>query len=192
MTKRLMGPKTLLFPMPAVLVGTYAEDGRADAMTAAWAAACCHAPPCVGVAVRRSRLTFANLEARGAFTLNVARADKAVAVDYLGIVSGREVPDKLARAGFEAVAATKVDAPILPGCPVNLECRVVGRLPLGSHTWFVGEVVEAHVDEELLTEDGKVRVDALDPLVFCTSSQDYHRLAGPVARAFSAGRALER
>lgn len=192
MTKRALGPTPLLFPMPAVLVATTCEDGRPDAMTAAWAAVCCHAPPCVGVAIRTSRLTLANIEARSAFSVNVPRADQAVAVDYLGIVSGRKEPDKVARAGLTAVPARAVDAPLLSECPVSLECRVVERLPLGSHVWVVGEVVEAHVEEALLDERDAVRVTELDPLVYCTSAREYRRLGGEVGRAFSAGDALRR
>jgi flavin reductase (DIM6/NTAB) family NADH-FMN oxidoreductase RutF len=177
--------------MPAVIVATWCDDGRPDAMTAAWTAICCHDPPCAGVAVRSTRLTYENLEARPAFTLNVPRRSAAEGVDYLGLVSGRKDPDKVARAGFEVASASVVEAPILVSCPVSLECRVVERLALGSHTWFVGQVMETQVDETLVGPDGTVDVGALDPLIFCTSSRNYHCLGAPVAKAFSVGRGLK-
>jgi flavin reductase (DIM6/NTAB) family NADH-FMN oxidoreductase RutF len=182
----------MIFPMPALLVGTYGEDGAANAMTAAWAAICCQSPPCAGVAIRSSRLTYANLLARRAFTLNVPRADAAAAVDYLGIVSGRDDPGKLARAGFEAARGAVVEAPILPGCPVNVECRLLERLDLGTHSWFVGEIVEVHVDEDCLDAGGKVDLGALDPLVFATSRRAYHRLGEALGPAFDLGKSLRR
>jgi flavin reductase (DIM6/NTAB) family NADH-FMN oxidoreductase RutF len=189
-SKRRLGPLPMIFPMPALLVGTTNDDGTANAMTAAWAAICCQSPPCAGVAIRSSRLTFANVVARRAFTLNVPRADDAAAVDYLGIVSGREDPGKLARAGFETVPGAVVEAPILIECPVNVECRLRERLDLGTHTWFVGEIVEVHVDEACLDAGGKVELGALDPLVFTTSRRAYHRLGAAVGRAFDIGRAI--
>ena len=93
--KRKLGPKTMIFPMPALLVGTYSEDGAPNAMTAAWASVCCHRPPCVSVAVRHNRATFANLQKKKAFSLNVPKSSQATAVDYLGMVSGNDEPKKL-------------------------------------------------------------------------------------------------
>jgi flavin reductase (DIM6/NTAB) family NADH-FMN oxidoreductase RutF len=143
------------------------------------------------VAIRSSRLTFANLVARRAFTLNVPRAADAAAVDFLGIVSGRDDPVKLARAGFEAGPGAVVEAPILGGCPVNVECRLVERLDLGTHSWFVGEIVEVHVDEACLDAGGKVDLAALDPLVYATSCRQYHRIGADLGRAFEIGRSRD-
>jgi flavin reductase (DIM6/NTAB) family NADH-FMN oxidoreductase RutF len=176
--------------MPALLVGTYCEDGTPNAMTAAWAAACCHRPPCVGVAVRHNRLTFANLQKQKVFTINVPRSTQAAQVDYLGMVSGMDKPNKLEVAGFEVEKGQKVNAPIITGCPVNLECKLVDRLALGSHSWFAGEIVEVHVDEQFVKENNRIDVTALDPLIYATTASEYHTLGKTVATAYSAGRQL--
>jgi flavin reductase (DIM6/NTAB) family NADH-FMN oxidoreductase RutF len=189
--KKLLGPSPMLFPMPAVLIGTYDDDGTPNAMTAAWAAACSHKPPCLGVAVRSSRLTFVNIGARGAFTINVPGAELAADVDYLGLVSGRKVPDKLARAGLSTHRATLVDAPVIERCKVVAECRLHSRLELGSHTWFVGEVLEVQVEEELVGGDGKVIVDCLDPLAYVTSEAHYRRIGADLGAAYDIGKRPE-
>ena len=75
--KKSLGPRTLAFPTPVWVVGTYDANGKPNAMTAAWASTCCLAPPCVGVAVRKNRLTFQNLEARQAFSRNVPNAGES-------------------------------------------------------------------------------------------------------------------
>ena len=190
--KKKVGPKSMLFPMPALLVGTYSQDGTPNAMTAAWAAACCHKPPCLGVAVNRVRLTFDNIQRTGAFTLNVPRTSQAAEVDYLGIVSGKKKPAKLAEIGMETTGGSKVDAPIINSCPVNVECRLVGSLELGGHLWFAGEVMEIHVDEACLDDSGKVDVELIDPLTYVTSSSDYRGIGGLVAKAYKAGKTLIR
>ncbi len=189
--KKQLGPQALVFPMPALLVGTFAEDGTPGAMTAAWAGVCCQKPVCVGVAVRHNRLTFTNIERKKAFTLNTPRTSQVVEVDYLGIVSGAKEPGKLAIAGIETKAGERVDAPILVDCPVNLECRLVESVALGTHTWFVGEVLEAHVDEALLLENGVIDIEAFDPLVYVTSVSEYRGLGKPVGKAFSIGKKLK-
>jgi flavin reductase (DIM6/NTAB) family NADH-FMN oxidoreductase RutF len=177
--------------MPAVLVGTYGDDGTPNAMTAAWAAACCHQPPCVGVAIRQNRLTHANLVARRAFTICVPGTTLAPQVDYLGIVSGKREPDKLARLGLATVPCPTIEAPLIEACPVVTECRLHSQLEIGTHTWFVGEVVDVHVDAELVDADGKIDVTALDPLGYATSVGEYRALGGPLGRAYSIGKALK-
>ena len=44
--------------------------------------------------------TTGNLKARGAFTVHFADAAHVVPADYVGLVSGRDQPDKLAKAGL--------------------------------------------------------------------------------------------
>jgi flavin reductase (DIM6/NTAB) family NADH-FMN oxidoreductase RutF len=188
--KKVLKPQPMLFPMPAVLVGTYCDDGNPDAMTAAWAAACCHKPFCLGVAIRQNRLTYANLKAKGAFTINVPSTSQAEAVDYLGIVSGRDRPDKIAVAGMEVDKGEVVDAPIISSCPVNVECELIGELEIGSHTWFVGEVKHIRADEELVEHDGTLNISDLDPLVYATSVAQYWSLGKPVGKAFNMGKKI--
>jgi len=182
----------MVFPLPALLVATYGEEGTPNAMTAAWAASCCHEPPCVGVAVRKSRLTYANIKARGAFTLCVPPTGLAREVDYLGITSGMREPDKLARLGLKTIRCPTADAPMLPACLVNVECRLHSHLAIGTHTWFVGEVVDVHADEACLDDTGAIDVAALDPLAYATSTRQYHALGAPVGRAFHMGKELRK
>jgi flavin reductase (DIM6/NTAB) family NADH-FMN oxidoreductase RutF len=190
--KKKIGAKSMIFPMPALLVGTYGEDGTPNAMAAAWTAICCHKPPCAGVAIRQSRLTFENLTRKKAFTLNVPKTSQAAEVDYLGIVSGKKEPKKLAAAGMKTVKADKVDAPILVDCPVNLECRLVEQTALGSHTWFVGEILEVHVDEDVFGNGDAIDVSSLDPLVYITSVSEYYSLGNPVAKAYNVGKKFKK
>jgi flavin reductase (DIM6/NTAB) family NADH-FMN oxidoreductase RutF len=188
--KKKVGARTLVHPMPAVLVGTYDEDGTANAMTAAWSVTCCMQPPCVGVAVRRERLTFLNIRRTGAFTINVPSTRQAAPVDYLGIVSGKDEKDKLATVGLDVERADRVDAPLLVDCPVCLECRLKDSLEIGTHTWFVGEVLEAHVEESGFDGDGKMDARLIDPLVYSTSDHHYYGIGERVATAFKVGKTL--
>ncbi len=189
--KKRLGPSPTIFPMPAVLVGTYNDDGTANAMTAAWAAACCHSPPCLGVAVRNTRLTFANIQRQKAFTINVPRTTLAVEVDYLGIVSGARRPDKLKHLDMDTTSGALVDAPLIDVCPVNVECRLFKSLELGTHTWFVGEVMEIHANGELVREDGKIDVPSLDPLAYSTSVGEYWSMGESIGGAYDIGKALK-
>ena len=139
--KRSLGPQTLPMPAPVWVIGSYDTAGRANGMTASWAGICNSTPPCVYAAIRRSRYTYDNIVARQAFTVCVPSAAYVKEADYLGIASGRD-EDKFARAGLTAVAGEKVDAPYIAQFPVAMECRVRQTVDLGSHTVFIGEVLD--------------------------------------------------
>ncbi|MEN6473646.1 MAG: flavin reductase family protein [Syntrophaceae bacterium] len=183
MDKQRIGPSTFLFPMPAVLVGTEVE-GKTNFMTVAWCGIACHEPPAVAVAIRGQRYTMEGIGIHGAFSVNVPRADMAKLVDYCGIHSGR----KHDKSGLFQTSPGRLDGvPIIDACPLNLECRVIHRLDLGSHTLVVGEIIETYVSPECLT-DGKIDPAKVDPLIYTPGIQVYQRLGEVVGKAFHDGR----
>ena len=52
--KKSIGAKTLLYPTPVLIVGTYDKTGKPNVMTVAWGGICCSAPPCVSISVREA------------------------------------------------------------------------------------------------------------------------------------------
>jgi flavin reductase (DIM6/NTAB) family NADH-FMN oxidoreductase RutF len=48
-----LGAKTLIYPAPVLVVGTYDKDGKPNVMTASWGGICCSQPPCVAVSLRK-------------------------------------------------------------------------------------------------------------------------------------------
>ncbi len=185
MEKMKIGPSTLLFPMPAVLVGTEVE-GKANFMTVAWCGIAAHVPPAITVAIRKERYSLKGITAHGAFSVNVPKADMVKVVDYCGIYSG----SKQDKSGlFTIFSGTLHGAPLIEECPLNLECKVIHTLDLGSHTLVVGQIVETHVSQDCMR--GKhVDPAKIDPLVYTTSTQVYQRLGAIVGKAFHDGREL--
>lgn len=62
--KKSLGPKTLLYPTPAWVVGTYSKDGNPNVMTIAWGGICCSKPPCVGISLRKATHSYGNIVER--------------------------------------------------------------------------------------------------------------------------------
>lgn len=56
----------------------------------------------------------------------------------------------------------KVNAPILPDCPVNIECTVVDSIVTGSHEMFIGKVEYVHADTELMDSEGNIDFSKID------------------------------
>jgi flavin reductase (DIM6/NTAB) family NADH-FMN oxidoreductase RutF len=185
--KKSIGAKTLLFPTPVLMVGTYDQDGKPNLMNAAWGGICCSQPPCVAVSLRKATYSYAAIIDRAAFTVGIACESKMVEADYVGIASGRDV-DKFAVTGLTAVRSELVDAPYAAEFPVVLECRLLHTLEIGLHTQFVGEILDVKADAGVLGEDGLIDIMKIKPLIFDTSHKGYHGVGPQLGRAFSVGK----
>ena len=183
MEKIKSGPQTLLYPMPAVLVGANVNE-RPNFMTAAWCGIAAYKPPAISVALRKERYTLEGIKENGTFSVNVSSTDMAKKTDFCGIYSGK-TKDKSQI--FETFYGELETAPLIQECPVNLECKAIHYLDLGSHTLVVGEIIETYITEECLT-DGKADPVKIDPLIYIPSTMKYHRLGEVVAQAFKIGK----
>jgi len=184
MEKKRLGPQTLLFPMPAVLVGATVDE-RPNFMTAAWCGIAASKPPAVSVGLQKVRHTLKGITKEGTFSINVPSAGLARLVDYCGIYSGaRRDKSEL----FSVFYGTLKTAPLIEECPVNLECRMIHRLDLKSHELVIGEIVDTHVSEDCITGE-KPDPEKIDPLIFTPGAAKYHRLGEVVGEAFSMGKA---
>jgi flavin reductase (DIM6/NTAB) family NADH-FMN oxidoreductase RutF len=160
-------------------------------LAVAWMTIAGSKPPAVGMIVGRRHHTLELIRRTGEFTVNFAPASLAMEVDYCGLAKGADV-DKFAVTGLHPAEAAIVDVPIIEECPYNLECRVLEEVDLVTGSLMVvGEIVEAHADEEVLDASGtSVDVGAMDPLCYITGTRDYWRLAEKVADAYSIGKSL--
>jgi flavin reductase (DIM6/NTAB) family NADH-FMN oxidoreductase RutF len=115
--------------------------------------------------LRNSRASHAAVLARREFVANLPSTKQYDAVELCGTRSGKDT-DKFEMCRLGKLPATVVAAPLIAECPINLECKVVHVLPLGSHDLVVAEIVKTHVDHQLLREDGTLDDTALDCLAW--------------------------
>lgn len=187
--KQSIGAKTLLYPTPVLVVGTYDKGGKPNAMAVAWGGVCCSQPPCVAVSLRQATYTYASMVERKAFTVSVPSEQHVKEADYLGIASGRDV-DKFAAAGLTPVRSDVVDAPYVGEFPLVLECRLLHTIEIGLHTQFIGEIVDVKADEAVLDESGKPDMAKVKPMVYATGTRTYHGVGELLGAAFSVGKAI--
>ncbi len=98
MDKIQLGPKTLIYPMPVLVVGSNV-NGKANFMVAAWGGIANGNPPMISVAIRPQRHTLIGINQNMSFSINVPSVDLIKETDYCGIVSGSEV-DKVEACKF--------------------------------------------------------------------------------------------
>lgn len=165
MAKQEWKSGNMLYPLPAILVGTRDPEGRDNLMTAAWAGTICSDPVMLSISVRKSRLTYENIMATGCFSVNLTTEALAKETDYCGVRSGR-LEDKWKVLGLKKEEASHISCPLLEASPVNLECRVTESRDLGSHTMFMAEVLAVHVDEAYLDKNGRLDLNRSRLLVY--------------------------
>lgn len=185
--KKSAGAKTLLFPTPVMMVGTYDQTGKPNLMTAAWGGICSSQPPSIAVSLRKATYSHGCIVERKAFTVGIACEGKMVEADYAGIVSGRD-GDKFAAAGLTPVRSELVDAPYAAEFPVVLECRLLHIVEVGLHTQFIGEIIDVKGDEDVFGDDGTLDIMKIKPLIFDTSHRGYHGVGPLLGKAFAVGK----
>lgn len=185
--RKNFGPKPMCYPMPVYIIGTYNADGTPNAMNAAWGGI--SEDQEISICIDSVHKTAENLQARKAFTVSMATAKYLTACDYVGIVSGSQVPDKFAKAGFHAVKSDFVDAPLIAELPMALECNVISYDPESCR--LVGQIVNVCADESVLGENGKVDVAKLQPITYDPMNHHYLILGETVGYAFQDGKALK-
>jgi flavin reductase (DIM6/NTAB) family NADH-FMN oxidoreductase RutF len=187
--KRSLGAKTIVYPTPVWVIGSYDKDNKPNMMTVAWGGVCSSNPPSVSISLRKATYSHGNITARKAFTVNVPSIDHVKEADHFGMVSGRN-EDKIAKAKLTAVKSEKVDAPYIEEFPLTLMCKVIQVHEIGMHTQFIGEIVDVLADDSVMGKDGLPDLEKVAPLIFVPGSSKYYTTGKKIADAFSVGKTI--
>ena len=179
------GSKPWFYPLPVLIVGSYDENGKANAMNAAWGGL--YDADLVELCLSESHKTTKNIKAKKAFTISFADADHVAACDYVGIASGNNTVDKMEKAGFTTEKSKFVDAPVINELPLTLECSFVRVTEEGN---IIGRIVNISAADSILGDDGQIDLTKFRPISFDPVHNGYHVLGEKVGAAFSDGKEL--
>lgn len=180
--RKNFGAKPYTYPQPVFIIATYNDDGTANAMNAAWGGI--SEDTQLSICVGANHRTAKNVVKRKAFTVSMADAKHVAECDYVGIVSGNKVPNKLEKAGFHVSKSEFVDAPIIDELPMCVECKLISYDE--ESCLLVGEILNISADESVLT-NGKIDPSKLEPITFDPVNHTYLKLGDKVGTAFSDG-----
>lgn len=186
--RKNFGVKPWTYPQPVFIVAAYDENGKPCAMNAAWGGI--HYDDQIAMCLGAEHKTVANILASKAFTVSMADAAHVAACDYVGVESGNKEPDKFSKAGFHAVKAAFVNAPVIQELPMTLECNLVSYDPKTCH--LVGQIINVSADESILDEKGKIDPAKLRPISFDPVHNAYLVLGEKVGNAFKDGLTLKK
>ena len=187
MARKNFGAKPCTYPQPVFIIAAYGENDVPSAMNAAWGGISDFKE--ISLDLSKGHKTVKDLRTRGAFTVSMGTLPQLVACDYVGVVSGNKVPDKVARAGWHVEKSAFVDAPVIKELPLTLECKLVSY---DEATGILkGEIVNVSADECILDGDGNVDVAKLQPITFDPFNNKYVVLGETVGNAFQDGLKLK-
>jgi len=188
--KKSLGAVPLVYPIPIALVGTlvnkkpnFAEIGDVGIMGVK--------PPLVYVSSGKDHYTNKGILKHGAYSINFPSTDLLEKTDFCGIKSGHDT-DKSEL--FDIFYGELKTVPMIRECPVNLVCKVVKTFSIQHREIFVGEVMDAYVNEEFVTEEkGRKKIPdmrKLDPIIYALDNQ-YYKIGEPIGVGYREGRKVK-
>ena len=182
------GVKSWMLPQPVLIIGTYNADGTPNAMNAAWGGQWDAKEIIISMG---SHATTENLDRCPDFTVAFATQETMVAADYVGIVSAKNVANKVEKTGWDVTPSTTVNAPVFSNFPMTLECRIQRKIDVSEEGYYiVAEILNILVNEEYITE-GKPDMDKMNLIVYNPIQHTYHSVGTSVGKAFSDGKNLK-
>lgn len=138
--EELLNKVTWKIPNALVLVGSRSGDER-NAMTTSWISQLSMDPVLIGVSVDNDAVTHRLISTGGCFTVNLwDSADTRIFVKF-----SKPATDDGASLNGRSVHSATTGAPVFDEALAWMDCEVRHTLNLGSHTLFVGKVVDAAI-----------------------------------------------
>jgi flavin reductase (DIM6/NTAB) family NADH-FMN oxidoreductase RutF len=176
-------------PQTVIIIGTYDADGTPNAMNVAWAGTWDNDKIIISLG---SHQTTINLKANPELTIALATRETMTSADFVGLVSGRNVKDKVSKAGWKVEKAGMVNAPLFADFPMTFECKVERKIDESeSGCYLVARIVNIDVDEKYLAEDGKPDIEKMHLITFDPVHLGYLEIGPRVGNAFSDGKTLK-
>lgn len=118
-----------------------------NVMAAEWVMQISHSPILVAIFIHKGSYTIKNIEKTKEFGVNVASKEQTTEISIAGGYSGSEINKLEIKNIFKISKPHKIKAPMILGCTINAECKLVRKEKLGDHVMLVGRVVHIEHDD---------------------------------------------
>lgn len=139
-------------PQRVALVSCVDKNGIPNVITIAWFMRTSFEPPLIAISIGHKRYSHQLIKDTKEFVIAFPKQNMKEIAIYCGSKSGRDV-NKIKDAKIKTRKAKKIRPPLIEGCTVNFECKVINELETGDHTIFIGEIVAAHLEGSGLLYD---------------------------------------
>lgn len=174
------------YPMPVLMVATYNDNGTVNVMNLHEATRTVKGD--MALCIGESKKTHENIEKRRAFTIALVNQKLMGAVDYFGTVSGYREPEKFDKTGLKAFKSEHIDAPIIEGSLLMIECELREFVRTGNFSTVIGAIVDVAADETIFNETGKLDVMKSGMVLYDSFNNNYVTLGEVVGKAWGEGK----
>ena len=169
-------------PFPVVIIGTMADE-KPNFMTVASVGGVCIKPVCcLSITLHKKHYTTKGIIEYGYFSINVPSNDIIIAMDYIGIVSGRNVDKSKI---FDIFYDDNKIVPLISECLINHICKVVKVIEIYDNIIFYGELLETYASKDILT-NGKPDTEKINAPMLLNS--DYICVGKKIGQAYQDGK----
>ena len=151
MEKIKLSPKITVFPMPSAVI-TVGTGDEANLITLAYVGKVCLDPPIIAISIQPKRHSYKLIESHGEFVINYPSTQQLKDIDYCGTRSGRDI-NKWEMLNLTKQKGSIVKVPMINEFPLNMECKVIRKIKLGTHVCYFGEVLATHCNSEYVLDD---------------------------------------
>lgn len=178
--KTKMQPATYIYPLPLGLIGADDCDGKANFMVVSYIAPLNHEPPIISVSMGKTHYTNSCIEKTKVFSVNIPSKAMIAAVDYAGSVSASDTD----KSKLFKITRGELGAPLIDSCPISLECRLDQVLEYEHNKAYIGAIVNAYVDDDVIVE-GLPDMAKIDPLLFSMHNFQYFALGEKLGQVWT-------
>ena len=186
--KKDLGVLPAIYPMPVLVIAAYDENGKPNAMNAAWGMQC--DMDRVILFITETHKTTANIMVSKAFTVAIADRAHMEVADFFGIATGNTMEDKFARSGYHETKSKFVNAPVIEEFPLVMECELSEVVKTDTLFAVVGKIMNVAAEESVLSEKGKVDPLKLNALMYDVYDNGYYTTGEKAGLAWREGKRL--
>ena len=170
---------------PIALVGANV-NGKPNYMAVGFVNGVNIKPAIVYVSLNKKHHTPKGIIENGTFSINVPSVDYVIETDYCGLVSGKSVDKSDIFTTFYGELET---APMIEEFPITCECRFTGqKVEFAMDTVYFGEVMQVYVNEEVLSDKGKIDILKANPFYYSGIENRYRSLGEDLGQAWRIGK----
>ncbi|MGN1158475.1 MAG: flavin reductase family protein [Agathobacter sp.] len=179
--KKNIGSVIGLYPTPLVVVGTMVK-GKPNWVLVGHLGIIGHDR--VMISLANNHYTNQGILESKVLSINIVDEALLPLADSAGCVSGKK-EDKAEMFDYHV---GETGAPMIEQAPVVMECHVEDIYETSGFESFVCSIANTYVEENVLTEDGKIDYHALKPVLFEMPTYEYLKTGEVIGKCMSWGK----
>lgn len=176
--KKNLGAQLALYPSPLVVIGAMNGDQPTWTLVAHTGIV---SHDRLLVSLSKAHFINSKIKETGKLSINMVSEEMLPKADYVGSVSGA----KTEKADVFEYEMGEGGAPMIKNSPLSIECEVEDIYEKNGFENFILKFTGTYVQEENLTEEGKISYRNMKPVLFEFPTYEYLRTGDVIGKCLS-------